>query len=65
MPLVAPDHVVPAELALFPGVPAVHAGETMPLCNMKKVRVADGKNAAADFFVFHGGPEGCTERRVL
>jgi hypothetical protein len=42
-----------AELSLFPGVemePAV-TGER-PACNFKKVLVTDGKNAAADFFVY-------------
>jgi hypothetical protein len=54
-----PLHIVPAELALFPGVaidPPL-AGSTTPLCNMKQIAVADGKNAASDFFFFTEVPK--------
>ncbi len=47
-----PAHVVPAELTLFPGVPAPSAGQTTPLCSMKKVFVAQAQNAASDFSMF-------------
>ncbi|MBI5632253.1 MAG: hypothetical protein HZA15_02095 [Nitrospirae bacterium] len=46
-----PLHVVPNELALFPGVaidPPL-AGSTTPLCNMKQVIVKQSQNTAADF----------------
>jgi len=46
-----PLHVVPYELALFPGVaidPPL-AGSTTPLCNMKQVVVKQSQNTAADF----------------
>jgi hypothetical protein len=46
-----PLHVVPNELALFPGVaidPPL-AGSTTPLCNMKQVTVKQSQNTAADF----------------
>lgn len=44
---------VPAELTLFPGIPAPYAGATnRPLCNMKVVRLNSGANAAADFHLF-------------
>ncbi|MGH8134702.1 MAG: hypothetical protein ACRER4_00005, partial [Steroidobacteraceae bacterium] len=45
------------ELSLFPGVemePAVTG--TRPVCNFKQVLVADGKNAAADFFMYTDVP---------
>ncbi len=46
-----PEHIVPAELALFPGVPIAPplAGSVTPLCNMKQVTVNQGQNSAADF----------------
>lgn len=56
-PLVLPPvcvgdpHTVPAELALFPGVAAPFAGQTRPLCDRKVIDVAQGKNAAVDFFM--------------
>lgn len=47
-------HDVPAEFSLFP-----NSGEVVPfndidkpLCDRKKVRLSDGANAAADFFLF-------------
>jgi len=49
---VGDPHPVPAELSLFPGVPAAYAGQTRPLCDRKQVRVAQGTNTAADFFMF-------------
>ena len=48
----APLHVVPAELTLFPGVPAPFAGEARPLADRKWVMVSDGKNAACDFHLY-------------
>ncbi len=51
---VGDPHLVPAELSLFPGVPVdpSMAGQTRPLCDRKSVEVVQGKNAAADFFMF-------------
>ncbi len=45
---------VPAELDLFPDqhIPCAFAGQQRPIADMKWVRVADGKNAAADFHVY-------------
>ncbi len=57
-PLVLPPecvgdpHVVPAELSLFPGVPSYFGGQTRLLCDRKKIDVVQGKNAAANFFMF-------------
>jgi len=54
-----PLHTVPNQLALFPGVaidPPL-AGSVTPLCNMKQISVAPGKNAAADFFFFTEVPK--------
>ena len=48
-PCVGDLHTVPAELALFPGIPAFFAGTDRPLCDMKQVRLAERTNAAADF----------------
>jgi large repetitive protein len=50
-------HTVPAELTLFPGVPAPFAGESRPLADRKQVVVSSGKNAAADFFLFTEVPK--------
>jgi len=52
-----PVHVVPAELSLFPGVPALNAGATTPLCNMKELKLSAGQNAAADFHLFTEVPK--------
>jgi len=54
-----PLHVVPPYLSLFPGqqVPAPFAGETRPLADMKWVRVAGGRNAAADFHMYTEVPK--------
>ncbi|MFO1401022.1 MAG: multicopper oxidase domain-containing protein [Steroidobacteraceae bacterium] len=52
------NHYAPgAELSLFPGVPMDEAylGDR-PVCNFKQVVVADGKNAAADFFMYTDVP---------
>jgi hypothetical protein len=49
---VGEPHVVPAELSLFAGIPSEYAGQSRALCDRKEVRVADGINAAADFFLF-------------
>jgi hypothetical protein len=43
---------VPEFLSLFPGEPAPLAGQMLPLCDRKKVKLAGGANAAADFFLF-------------
>ncbi|NWF76963.1 MAG: hypothetical protein HXY53_10450, partial [Nitrospirae bacterium] len=51
-PCVGSTYVVPPELSLFPGIPAPLAGETMNLCNRKLINLNNGKNAAADFFLF-------------
>ena len=50
--LVGDPHLVPAELTLFPGVPAPFAGQLRPLPDRKQVKLVDGQNAAADFFLF-------------
>ncbi len=52
-------HTVPYELALFGGVPIDPplAGSITPLCSMKQVTVAQGRNAAADFFFFTEVPK--------
>ena len=51
-------HVVPAELSLFPGVPVVPAlaGQQRRLCDRKLVVLANGENAAANFFFFTKAP---------
>lgn len=49
---VGAPYVVPAELALFPGVPAPLAGQTLKMCDQKRIALTDGKNAAVDFFMF-------------
>ncbi len=46
------DYVVPLTLSLFPGVDAPLAGDTMKTCDRKEINLADGSNAAADFFLF-------------
>lgn len=52
-----PEHVVPAELSLYPGVPIDNAGAITPLCNMKQIAVFNNQNAAADFFFFTEVPK--------
>jgi hypothetical protein len=56
---VGPDHLVPAELALFPGVPVREdlANTMRPLCNMKMVDVVPGRNAPVDHFIFTTVPK--------
>jgi hypothetical protein len=49
---VGDPHLVPAELSLFPGVPAFYAGQTRPLCDRKQLILSSGQNAAADFHLF-------------
>ncbi|MDH4259445.1 MAG: multicopper oxidase domain-containing protein [Gammaproteobacteria bacterium] len=50
-------NVVSGELSLFPGVPVAPAlTGNRPNCNFKLVRVADGKNAASDFFMYTDVP---------
>jgi hypothetical protein len=62
---VGAEHDVPAELALFPGVPVsaelvdvnpVRPGVQRPLCDAKLVPLRDGQNAAANFFLFTATP---------
>ena len=50
-------HLVPDELSLFPGVECAFAGQWRPLADRKQIRVADAKNAAADFFFFTEVPK--------
>ena len=50
--LVGDPHIVPDYLTLFPGVPAPFAGLARPLPDRKQVKLVDGINAAADFFLF-------------
>ncbi len=50
-------HTVPDELTLFPGVECAYAGQDRPLADRKQILVADGKNAAADFFFFTEVPK--------
>ena len=66
---VGEDHLVPALLSqvteggvqVVPGDPAdyaaPYAGEMRPLCDTKQIRVADGRNAAADFHYFTEVPK--------
>jgi hypothetical protein len=49
---VGDQHQVPDELALFPGVPSLYAGQSRALCDRKLVLVSDGKNTATNFFLF-------------
>ncbi len=54
-----PLHIVPPYLTLFPDqkIAAPFAGETRPLADMKWVRVADGRNAGADFNMYTEVPK--------
>lgn len=45
-------HLVPNQLTLFGGVTTDNAGQMKPLCDVKRVLVKEGKNAAADFPLF-------------
>jgi hypothetical protein len=58
-PCVGNDHLVPAELSLFPGVAVREdlAGTVRPLCDRKRVDVVQDRNAAADFFLFTDVPK--------
>ncbi|RPJ61449.1 MAG: hypothetical protein EHM23_06875 [Acidobacteria bacterium] len=38
-------------------IPAPYTGQTRPSCDMRKVSVTDGQNAAADFFIFTDVPK--------
>ena len=51
---VGESHEVPPYLTLFPGaqIPAPFAGDTRRACDRKQVVLTDGKNAAANFFLF-------------
>jgi|GEM_PF-147076 len=55
---VGDDNVIAAneQLSLFPGVDAPFQGTTRQLCDRKLVQVTDGKNTAADFFLFTDVP---------
>ncbi|MBI5501407.1 MAG: hypothetical protein HY907_14270 [Deltaproteobacteria bacterium] len=54
---VGEGHLVPPELTLFPGVETESAGLTLPLCDLKQVRITEGRNAAADFPMFTAVPK--------
>lgn len=46
-------HTVPNTFSLFDsGEPPTMAGQDTPLCDLKQIYLANGKNAAADFFMF-------------
>ncbi len=49
---VGEPYTVPANLALFPGVPAPLATQQLPLCDRKEVLLSGNQNAAADFSLF-------------
>ncbi len=52
-----PWHVVPDQLALFPGVDTdTRYTGNRPGCDFRQVFVADGKNTASDFFMFTETP---------
>lgn len=55
--LVGDLHTVPAELTLFPGVPAPFAGEERPLADRKWVMVSDRNNGACDFHMYTEVPK--------
>lgn len=57
-PCVGDLHLVPNELALFPGVEtyAPFAGTERPLCDRKRVVLEDQSQAAADFHLFTSTP---------
>ncbi len=54
---VGEPYVVPAELTLFPGVPANLAGQSLFNCDRKIIRLSNGQNAAGDFFMFTEVPK--------
>jgi hypothetical protein len=55
---VGDQHILPATLTLFPGqvatpfYDAANPTATRPLCDRKQVKLTQGQNAAADFFMF-------------
>jgi len=50
-------HTVPPAFSLFDsGDPPYRSGEQTPLCDQKQIILSDGKNAAADFFMFTDVP---------
>jgi hypothetical protein len=51
-PCVGDEYPVEDTLTLFPGEPSPKAGQLMPDCDRKQIRVSTGKNAAAEFFMF-------------
>jgi hypothetical protein len=58
-------HTVPNQLSLFPGVASRYAGEQRPLCDMKQVKLEDGRNAPADFFLFTEAPVAANVRGFI
>lgn len=54
---VGEPYIVPAELALFPGLPAPLAGQTLRMPDRKQVQLPDRQNAAANFFLFTEVPK--------
>ncbi len=54
---VGDPYEVPAELALFPNVPANLAGQTLSNCDRRQVAVLDGENAPSDFFMYTEVPK--------
>jgi hypothetical protein len=54
---VGDPYVVPAELSLFPGVPANLAGQSLNNCDQKQINLSNGQNAAGDFFMFTEVPK--------
>jgi large repetitive protein len=54
---VGDEYTVPAELTLFPGVPANLAGDVLNHCDRKAMNVAQAKNAAVDFFMYTPVPK--------
>ena len=54
---VGDPYVVPAELTLFPGVPANLAGQTLNNCDRKLINLSSGENSAGDFFMFTEVPK--------
>jgi len=55
-PCVGDMRSVPGELSLFPGVETPYGGTTRPLCNRKRVVLADQGQAGADFHLFTSTP---------
>jgi len=49
-------HLVPDELEIFPGTPALHGGEMTHLCNQRKVHLSNGQNAATNFWLYTLAP---------